>query len=215
MKRVYIYCEGQTGEAFVNTVLYPYFQMQDIYVFPIICTTKRSVGRKYRGGVADYGKIKRELRFLCRSHPHELVTTLFDYYAMPADTPGIQHSIGELTERIGAAEAAVDADIGEANCRFNFMVHEFEALLFSQPAVFELIASSAVVAELEAIRQAYPTPEHINRSAATAPSKRILSLIPRYRKVGDGVPLAQCIGIDIMRHECPHFRAWTERVIHW
>lgn len=57
MKRVYIYCEGQTEEAFMNVVLYPYFQPQDIYVFPIICTTMRSTGQKFCGGVADYGKI--------------------------------------------------------------------------------------------------------------------------------------------------------------
>ena len=34
MKNVYIYCEGQTEESFVNTVLYPYFSKMDIYVTP-------------------------------------------------------------------------------------------------------------------------------------------------------------------------------------
>ena len=41
----------------MNVALYLYFQPQDIYVVPIICTTKRSTGQKFRGGVVDYGKI--------------------------------------------------------------------------------------------------------------------------------------------------------------
>ena len=41
MKRVYILCEGQTEEKFVNSVLAPYFTPQDIYVIPVILATKR------------------------------------------------------------------------------------------------------------------------------------------------------------------------------
>lgn len=215
MKRVYIYCEGQTEEAFVNAVLYPYFQPQDIYVFPIICTTKRSAGQKFRGGVTDYGKIRRELQRLCRSHPQALVTTMIDYYAMPPETPGLDSSYMDLMERIAFVERAVTEDIGETNCSFNFLVHEFEAVLFSRPEVFELITTPQVVEQLEAVRQSYPTPEHINNSVETAPSKRILSLIPQYRKVGDGVSLAELIGIDAIRESCPHFRAWTDVVLRW
>lgn len=31
MKLVYIYCEGQTEEGFINNVLSPYFAQMDIY----------------------------------------------------------------------------------------------------------------------------------------------------------------------------------------
>ena len=48
MKNVYIYCEGQTEEAFINEILYPYFIKMDIAVYPIVCTTKRTTSRKYR-----------------------------------------------------------------------------------------------------------------------------------------------------------------------
>lgn len=41
MKNVYIYCEGQTEESFVNEILYPYFFNIGVVVSPIICTTKR------------------------------------------------------------------------------------------------------------------------------------------------------------------------------
>ena len=36
MKNVYIYCEGQAEESFINTILYPYFENIGIYVIPII-----------------------------------------------------------------------------------------------------------------------------------------------------------------------------------
>ena len=56
MLNVYIYCEGPTEESFINEVLYPYFFNIGIFVFPIVCTTKRTALMKYRGGVSDYNK---------------------------------------------------------------------------------------------------------------------------------------------------------------
>ena len=34
----------------------------------IICTTKRTLTKKYKGGVSSYGKIKKELVRLCSEH---------------------------------------------------------------------------------------------------------------------------------------------------
>ena len=99
MKNVYIYCEGPTEESFINEILYPYFF--NIAVYPIVCTTKRTVSKKYKGGVSDYNKIKRELTMLCKSHPNEHVTTMFDYYAMPENTPEIGLHDPDIYERIG------------------------------------------------------------------------------------------------------------------
>lgn len=79
MKTIYIYCEGPTEESFINAVLYPYFLGMGIYVCPIVCETRRDANRKYRGGVSRYAKVKNELMILCKSHPHEYVTTMFDY----------------------------------------------------------------------------------------------------------------------------------------
>ena len=60
MKNIYIYCEGQTEEIFINEVLYPYLFNFGVAVYPIICTTKRTGAKKYKGGVSDYNKIKKE-----------------------------------------------------------------------------------------------------------------------------------------------------------
>ena len=212
MKNVYIYCEGPTEESFINEILYPYFFNIGIAVYPIVCTTKRMVSKKYKGGVSDYNKIKRELTMLCKSHPNEHVTTMFDYYAMPENTPEIGLHDPDIYERIGKIEAAVNRDIGQANCMFHFMLHEFEGILFSNPESFELIAETDVVNKIREIRESYPTPEHINNSPETATSKHLEKLIPNYAKIKNGTLISKDMGIDKILAECPHFREWIEQI---
>jgi hypothetical protein len=54
-------------------------------------------------------------------------------------------------------------------------LHEFEALLFSDPQSFSIAFPSATteLADLEAIRGAFKTPEHVDEGNDTSPSKRI------------------------------------------
>lgn len=212
MKNVYIYCEGLTEESFTNKILYPYFLNMGIAVYPIICTTKRTVSKKYRGGVSDYAKIKSELTRLCRQHQNEYVTTMFDYYAMPGNTPGIDCNEPDVQRRIKQIEAAIDDDIAQPNCQFHFMLHEFEGILFSGPESFARIADDATVQRIRQIRLGYPTPEHINNSPETAPSKRIKALIPSYAKIKDGTLLSEDMGIDAILQECPHFNEWIQSI---
>lgn len=137
---------------------------------------------------------------------------MFDYYAMPENTPEIGLHDPDIYERIGKIEAAVNRDIGQANCMFHFMLHEFEGILFSNPESFELIAEADVVNKIREIRDNYPTPEHINNSPETAPSKRLEKLIPNYAKVKNGTLISKDMGIDKILTECPHFREWVEQI---
>ena len=212
MKYVYIYCEGQTEESFVNDVLYPYFSSMDIYVTPIIHKTKRTPTKAFKGGVSKYAPIKDELIKLCQDS-NCIVTTMFDYYAMPEDTPFIDHQDIDIYKRIDFIENAINEDIGYKNLLFNLVLHEFEALLFSEPQAFEHIASDRVVRQLQAIRNSAETPEHINNSAETAPSKRIQNVVNGYSKVRQGIIVAKYIGIDKMMSECRHFSAWINKII--
>ena len=212
MKYVYIYCEGQTEESFVNDVLYPYFSRMDIYVTPIIHKTKRTPTKAFKGGVSRYAPIKDELIKLCQDS-NCIVTTMFDYYAMPDDTPSIDHQDIDIYKRIDFIENAVNEDIGCKNLLFNLVLHEFEALLFSEPQAFEHIANDKVVRQLQAIRNSVDTPEHINNSAATAPSKRIQNVVNGYSKVSQGIIVAKYIGIDKMMSECKHFSAWIDKIV--
>lgn len=214
MKNVYVYCEGQTEETFINNVLSPYFANMGIWMYPIVCTTKRTLSKKYRGGVSDYEKIKKELYNIGREHHGEIITTMFDYYAMPDNTPLIDCNDSDIYVRIEKIEEAINKDIGLSNCYFNFSLHEFEGLLFSKPSSFELIADKDVVQKIQDMKDAAPTPEHINNSPETAPSKRLEALMPGYAKVKNGSLLSQDMGIDIIMKNCKHFSSWIKKIIY-
>ncbi|MCD7813572.1 MAG: DUF4276 family protein [Lachnospiraceae bacterium] len=212
MKNVYIYCEGPTEESFVNELLYPYFFNLGIYVFPIVCTSKRTSEIKLRGGVSTFGKIRKELTMLCKSHPHEYVTTMFDYYAMPAETPEIRFQDADIFNRTDHVEEAIEKELALPNLKFHFMLHEFEGILFSRPESFLMIADERTVDAIRKIRDAFPTPEHINNSYETAPSRRLSQIIPGYAKIRHGTILSKDMGIDVIMEQCPHFRKWIREI---
>lgn len=211
MKHVFIYCEGQTEESFVNTILYPYFSRMDIYVTPIVHKTKRTSNKTYRGGGGNYKAIKSELIKLCHN-PNAFVTTMFDYYGMPTDTPAIDYIDVNLYKKIDYIENEITKDIGCNNFAFNLLVHEFEGLLFSNPQAFSKITDSKAVEKLQVIRENAESPEHINNSIHTAPSKRIKQIISDYTKVRQGIIIAKSIGMHKLLQECKHFANWIQKI---
>jgi trehalose-6-phosphate synthase len=62
------------------------------------------------------------------------------------------------------------------------------------------------------ICNSFQSPELINDGETTAPSKRILKLIPTYKKITDGIIIARKIGLEIMREKCPHFNQWLTQL---
>ncbi len=92
-------------------------------------------------------------------------------------------------------------------------MHEFEGLLFSEPRAFaEVIGRPELAREFVQIRNEFETPEHINDSPITAPSKLILNLVSGYRKPLMGENAARHVGIHIIRQQCPLFDAWLRQL---
>ena len=210
MSRVLVFVEGQTEETFVRDLLVPYFSRLGIYLTPILAQT--SPGHK--GGIVSYGKVKHQLTRLCRQDQGAYVTTMMDYYGLPNDFPGLDGRVADAHEQVVRLELALQQDIDAPNFIPNLMLHEFEALLFSAPEKFaEWLDDQALLAPMAAIRGAFATPEHINNSPQTAPSKRILTLVPHYKKTVDGPLIAEDIGLDAIRAQCPHFNNWIERLL--
>lgn len=210
MSRVLVFVEGQTEETFVRDLLVPYFSRLGIYLTPILAQT--SPGHK--GGIVSYGKVKHQLTRLCRQDQGAYVTTMMDYYGLPNDFPGLDGRVPDAHEQVVRLELALQQDIDAPNFIPNLMLHEFEALLFSAPEKFaEWLDDQALLAPMVAIRAAFATPEHINNSPQTAPSKRILTLVPNYKKTVDGPLIAEDIGLDAIRAQCPHFNNWIERLL--
>lgn len=201
MKRVVVYCEGLTEETFVNRLLAPIFYSRSIFLTASSCN-----------GVSKYSIIKRDLNALCKNDPDAVITTMLDYYALPAETPGMQsHCGGDIYLKARYVENAIKQDIQAKNLIPNLMLHEFEALLFSKPECFTYCdLRQSDINKLHAIRRQVQSPEHINDGPNTAPSKQILSIYPAYSKVLDGYNIAEDIGIDVMRRHCRHFDEWVD-----
>ena len=210
MIRLHIFVEGQTEETFIREVLYDHFQRQEIYLNPILVRTSATG----KGGVVSYGKIKTQLSRKCREDASAFVTTMFDLYALPNDFPGRNSQPGtrDPFEKAEYLEQKMGADIGNENFIPNLLVHEFEGLLYSSPQAFAAWFDQSVVERLQAERDAFPSPEHINDQPQTAPSKRIMGCCPGYEKPLHGSLIAMDIGLDTIREQCQHFHQWLTRL---
>lgn len=210
MIRINIFVEGQTEETFVRELLYDHFQKKNIYLNPILVRTSTTG----KGGVVSYAKIKPQLNRKCLEDQKAFVTTMFDLYALPNDFPGF-NSMPPTTNPFDKAEhleREMGNDIGHQNFIPNLIVHEFEALLYSNPQAFSEWFEEVSVITLKAERNAFSSPEHINDSPVTAPSKRILACCSGYEKPLHGSLIAIDIGLDTIRKQCQHFNQWLTRL---
>ena len=89
-------------------------------------------------------------------------------------------------------------------------MHEFEGLLFSDCPLFAgAIGCAELSMAFQDIRDQFMSPEEINDSPITCPSKRVKELVPNYQKPLMGTFAALEIGLDRIRHECSLFDAWV------
>jgi hypothetical protein len=211
--RILAYVEGPTEEKFIRTIVAPNLLARNVFV------TATTPGRRRRqGGVQSWARTRKELLRYLKEDEGRFVTTMFDYYGMPTDWPG-RDAAGSQThfQKAATVEDAVLNDIvaamGDAFNQQRFIpyvqMHEFEALLFSDPNTLgEVIPEQGIQRALADIASSFSTPEEINDDPATAPSKRIVALCRQYQKVLHGSIAAERIGLPLIRLECPHFNEW-------
>ena len=65
---------------------------------------------------------------------------------------------------------------------------------------------------MQAVLDQFGDPEAIDDSEDTAPSKRIVDLMPNYHKVAFAPIASQAIGLDAMRRRCANFAQWLKRL---
>jgi hypothetical protein len=169
----------------------------------------------FRGGVTTYGKFRNDVTRTLAEAKGTLVTTLVDYYGLPPDFPGMNTRPSTSSRaRVIHVERSIRKDCGEPGNFEPFLaLHEYEAWLFSSPGELPRTMTAAEKEpEFAAIRDSFSSPEDINEGFDTAPSKRIQSVFPAYRKTVHGPLAASRIGIDQIRSECAHFSAWYEKL---
>ena len=141
---------------------------------------------------------------------------MIDYYGLPSDFPGMdtRPPDGTPLERVKHVENAVDNHFGDSkNLLIFFTLHEFEAWLFSSTETLpRVMTEPEKEPAFSAIRTEFKTPEEINERPRYAPSKRIDSIFPAYKKTVHGPTAAARIGLDRIRDQCPHFNWWIEQL---
>ena len=227
MPRLLVHVEGQTEESFVNNVLRPHL----VSGFGYADVSARLLGnarqRSRRGGIQGWNTVRRDIVRHLRQDPEAISTTMVDFYGMPQTGdrawPGRGRANGmpyarkaEVVQEEIASDVAAEVDGAYQRFLPYVVMHEYEGLLFSAPGSFaEAIGSRELADRFQAVRDQFRTPEEINDSPATAPSKRVESLVPGYQKPIMGTIAAQRIGLDMIRKECPYFDSWVQALEHW
>ena len=82
--------EGQTEEAFVNTILRPHLATFSVLASARGVMTSRRRGIKQGGGLSSYAQAKNDIRQGLGSERNAdaRFTTMFDWYGLPDDFPG-------------------------------------------------------------------------------------------------------------------------------
>ena len=199
MIRLAIVVEGETEERFVKDVLAGH--LHQFGVVPIPVMPRRRINAE---------RLTSEMVKLDRNFNR--VTSLVDFYGFRGKGADTAY---QLERRI---QDAINARIGDSWDHprvFPYVqLHEFEGLLFTDVEAFAAVpnATRVKIESLRTIRSSFQTPEDINDSSESAPSKRIKSLFPRYQKVVHGPSLAAGIGLDMIRGQCPRFDGWLSRL---
>ena len=207
--------EGQTEEAFVNQILSPYLAGFEVWVQVRCVQTSRSRNIKHRGGIDSYGKAKNDINAWIKEDRNSDVrfTTMFDVYGLPTNFPGYKDAkqSSDPYGRVKVLEDALGEDISDRRFIPHFQLHEFEALLLSDPQKLDSqFDNSTGIRRLVDMVAGFDSPELINDGNNTAPSKRIIDEIPEYErmKVSAGPIVAEKIGLPTLRLKCKHFGEW-------
>ena len=213
MRRIVFIVEGDTEIQFVEKQIIPYLLEKCGYHIPMnaqkITTNKK---KNCKGGNVGIEYLRNEIRKIAASGD-TFITTLLDFFRLPNDFPNYTTDKTRVTEiEQGLTDAMTDI---VSHNRFlpYIQLHEVEALMFIKVEGFELlIEEDRQRQELQNIIAQYPNPEDINGGRATAPSKRLEKIFPKYKKVSDSECVFGEISIDEIRNKCHRFNSWLENI---
>jgi len=107
----------------------------------------------------------------------------------------------------------MQAEVAASNFVPHVVLHELEALLYSDPAAAGgHFGDDAVKAAMEADLTECGEPELVDDGPETAPSKRMINHRSGYLKTSDGPNILADIGLAAIRDSCPHFDSWLTTI---
>jgi len=223
MKYLRLVVEGSTEEAFVNEVLAPYFSPKLIISCRRIQTGWDPAQNKpAKGGLLKFGKFHRDLNRCIeadRDKSECWYSSFIDLYAFPVDSesPYIKEirDILDLDKKIIRLEEQIFKKINHPRFIPYVQLHEFEAFIFIELERLNEVfpGSDSAIRALDKGKKG-KAPEEINDSEHTAPSKRIIKVIPAYEglKATVGPMIAHDLGMQKLRDHCPHFDSWIKKL---
>lgn len=225
MTRILVHVEGPTEESFVREILAKHLQQYG-YTKVDARAMGRAQQRDQRGGIRGWPEARKDIVGHLRRDTRGIGTTMVDYYGLPERGanawPGRADACKKpLPDRATHVEDVIRRNLqqelgGEFQVRRFIpyvMMHEFEALLFSDCEKFaDAIQRPELASAFQTIVDAADGPEAIDDTPDGAPSRRIKALIPQYNKPFFGVLAALEIGLDKIRAACPHFNDWLTRL---
>lgn len=222
MARLLIHVEGQTEEAFVRKVLRDHLSAKGYH-----SVEARILGNaRQTGGIRSWPAARKEIVNHLRED-RGCIATMVDYYALPQKLPVGWPGRAQSSALISAEQKGLSihdairddlaAEMGKSFDPRRFVpfvvMHEFEGLLFSDCTTFSRsLGNPELEDSFRKIRENFATPEEINDSPVTSPSKRVEALVPGYQKPLYGVRAATEIGLSRIRKECPHFDGWLKQL---
>lgn len=199
MERLAIVVEGRTEVEFVNQVLAIHLLAKDVQAIPLALHGNVSLPRLSARMAAEVWNFDR-------------VTSLVDFYGFRDKGSA---TVTDLERQIRQSVIArLRRPVDESRIIPYVQQYEFEGLLFSDAGGFTALpgVTASVVDRLAGIRAAFASPEEINDSETTVPSRRIAQVITEYDKAADGPTVALAIGLPAIRRECPRFHQWIEQL---
>ncbi|MGY4538518.1 hypothetical protein ACVW0P_002938 [Mucilaginibacter sp. UYNi724] len=219
-----IVVEGSSEEAFVKDVLVKHFAVLNIFISARRIRTgwDSQNSKPAKGGLLKYTKFRNDVVNWIESDQNRAntyYTSMLDLYAFPKDdkspfTKKIQAVIDPYT-KIKELENAIKLDINHHTFIPYVQLHEFESFLLVNPdkLITMFPESQGAINRLKK-ELGNLAPEEVNESPHTAPSKRIIKYLPNYegQKAQVGPLVAEDIGLNELRKNCPHFNAWITKI---
>jgi len=208
--------EGKTEKTFIDEVLAPVLCGRGIYMR---ATILKKPGQS--GGDVKFARVQKDIGNHLKQRDNTYVTLLVDFYGIDSKWPNLDAARAKRTPHDKAncftedllgriSESFPDRDPANRFIPYVAM-HEFEAMLFSDP---EILANAIGVdkSAVTEILEECDGPEDINDSSTTAPSKRLHGLSTTFKKTTTGIDIAKKIGVDAIRQACPLFDQWLGRI---
>ncbi|CAN5836045.1 hypothetical protein BH11PSE12_BH11PSE12_00740 [soil metagenome] len=219
MREIIVFAEGPSDEMFIKRVVAPALRPLNLFLKPQTLKTSQEAS----GGALSFGRLERYARNALRQNKNVVLTTFMDLYGLDTDFPAYvaASNAPDIYTRAKIIEDAMHAAIvGAVGCRPDrFIPHiqpyEFEGLLFSD--VNALVTNEpewqGYLPALQKVRADFETPEHINNSYETKPSKRLEEMLhPKYKKTRHGPLIGESIGLNKIEMECCHFKRWLDHL---